>query len=98
MSGHNKKERNPIMKPNLEPTHFNCCHAPKDMGHMNGCPKSPWREDETCHVCGTADTGEDPCACIICAECATKTRDDDIVVGEAPDEAMYCGYACAKKG
>tara|TARA_Y100000310_G_scaffold260672_1_gene269733 strand:+ start:1614 stop:1811 length:198 start_codon:yes stop_codon:yes gene_type:complete len=26
---------------NLEPTHFNCCHAPKDLGHMYGCPNSP---------------------------------------------------------
>lgn len=26
--------------PDLEPTHFNCCHAPKDMGHMFGCPNS----------------------------------------------------------
>lgn len=25
---------------NLGPTHFNCCHAPKDMGHMFGCPNS----------------------------------------------------------
>jgi len=22
------------------PTHYNCCHAPKDMGHMFGCPNS----------------------------------------------------------
>ena len=27
-------------KPDLEPTHYNCCHAPKDMGHMFGCPNS----------------------------------------------------------
>ena len=27
-------------KPDLEPTHFNCCHAPKDMGHMFGRPNS----------------------------------------------------------
>ena len=26
--------------PNLEPTHYNCCHAPKDMGHRFGCPNS----------------------------------------------------------
>jgi len=26
--------------PDLEPTHFNCCHAPKDLGHMYGCPNS----------------------------------------------------------
>ena len=27
----------------LEPTHFNCCHAPKDLGHMFGCGE---RNDE----------------------------------------------------
>jgi len=26
--------------PDLEPTHYNCCHAPKDLGHMFGCPNS----------------------------------------------------------
>ena len=27
--------------PDLGPTHFNCCHAPKDQGHMFGCPHNP---------------------------------------------------------
>ena len=27
-------------EPDLEPTPFNCCHAPKDQGHMFGCPNS----------------------------------------------------------
>ena len=30
-----------LATPNLEPTHYNCCHAPKDLGHMFGCPNSP---------------------------------------------------------
>ena len=30
--------------PDLEPTHFNCCHARKDMGHSFGCPNSPENE------------------------------------------------------
>ena len=39
----------------LEPTHYNCCHAPKDLGHMDGCPNSEWRNgpdplDETTDV------------------------------------------------
>ena len=32
-----KKKKKQI---NLEPTHFNCCHAPKQLGHMYGCPNS----------------------------------------------------------
>ena len=27
-----------------ERTRYNCCHAPKDMGHMFGCPNSPENE------------------------------------------------------
>ena len=27
-------------EPCVEPTNFNCCHAPKDLGHMFGCPNS----------------------------------------------------------
>jgi hypothetical protein len=30
--------------PDLEPTHYNCCHARKDMGHSFGCPNSPENE------------------------------------------------------
>jgi len=32
--------------PDLGPTHYNCCHAPKDMGHMFGCPNSPENEPD----------------------------------------------------
>ena len=43
--------------PNLGPTHYNCCHAPKDMGHMFGCPNSP--ENEQPADCPDCDgTGE----------------------------------------
>lgn len=35
--------------PDLEPTHYNCCHAPKDMGHMFGCPNSPENEGGESH-------------------------------------------------
>jgi hypothetical protein len=35
-------EDNP--KVNLEPAHFDCCNAPKDLGHMYGCPNSPENE------------------------------------------------------
>ena len=29
-----------IHQEDLGPTHYNCCHAPKDQGHMFGCPHS----------------------------------------------------------
>lgn len=35
-----ERRMNEVGQPDLEPTHFNCCHAPKELGHMYGCPNS----------------------------------------------------------
>jgi hypothetical protein len=50
-----------------------------------------------CHVCGETDTSGNPCACIVCDECAKKTHDNDLVVGKHPDEGMYCSAECASR-
>ena len=36
----NAPDLEPDLEPDLGPTHYNCCHAPKDQGHMFGCPHS----------------------------------------------------------
>ena len=50
-----------------------------------------------CKVCGETDTAYDPCKCIICDECGTKTHDEDIVF-HATGEGMYCSAECAEGG
>lgn len=52
--------------PNLEPTHYNCCHAPQDLGHMFGCPNNsenavakPTLLDAVEHVLIASENGGD---------------------------------------
>ena len=47
-----------------------------------------------CHVCKDTDTADSPCACIICNKCSKKTHDNDVIIGESPDEGMYCSVEC----
>ena len=38
----------------LGPTHHNCCHAPKDQGHMFGCPQSTENKGQGESACCTS--------------------------------------------
>ena len=54
-----------VPTPDLEPTHYNCCHAPKDLGHMFGCPNS------------TENKGDEPNDYALCVHCGASHHMDE---------------------
>ncbi len=73
----------------------------EEIGCENSHPLDTMEEfivRDVCSVCSAPDTGADPCPCIICDFCATRTHDSQLVVGPSPHEGMYCSAQCATAG
>ena len=87
--------------PDLEPTHYNCCHAPKDQGHMFGCPNSTENKgDETndyalCVHCGASHHMDEAHTCTDTdmIEYVCHDGEDDGGIGDATFKTdTGCGH------